>query len=68
MTSSQNQIRITIRVYESDLDYIRNLSPSGYNLLIREMLRKRVRQLKEKESTVMDENPIGEIDVCQLIV
>ncbi len=63
-SNKPKQIRVTIRVFESDLEYLKSKShTAGYNALIRGIIRKTVRKLQEKESKSLSETSIGDIEI-----
>ncbi len=63
-SNNPKQIRITIRIFESDFLYLKKIAQqSGYNILIRGIVHKVVKQLKEKESVVLSNTDIGEVEL-----
>ena len=53
--------RVTVRLFESDLDYLKTIAPlKGYNEVIRLLVHKAVRQLQEKENQAA---ATGEVDL-----
>lgn len=56
--------KVMVRLYESDLEYLKqNFSHMGYNRAIRMLISDFVKKNKARENEVMDELQLSEVEV-----